>query len=124
MGEECQGVRSTCVTATVNGAATAQHRQPPATSRTVTPESPPPVASKPPAVSNTAPSIPSAPNSLTTTAHLSVGGRCEMRWRIAVVLPTPSTPVMMLTGIGIVVSRVRLRARVRRRLGVWRRGGT
>ena len=28
-----------------------------------------------------------------------VGGRCDKRWRIVVVLPTPSAPVMMFTGI-------------------------
>ena len=91
----------------MNGAATAQHRHPPATSRTTTPPSPPPVvevpatsaSAMPAAVSSKAPSMPSAPNSFTTTAHFSFGGRCDSKWRIAVVLPTPSTPVMMFTGI-------------------------
>jgi hypothetical protein len=37
-------------------------------------------------------------------AHFSFGGRCAIRCWIAVVFPTPSTPVMMFTGIGIAPS--------------------
>jgi hypothetical protein len=49
------------------------------------------------------PSIPSAPNSLTSTAHLSAGAwpRFSSRKRLmVVVLPLPKGPVMMFTGTG------------------------
>ena len=77
--------RRSWVTATVNGAATAQQRHPPATSLTMTPPSspledpPPSTLESPPAVSKIAPSMPSAPNSFTTMAHRSLAGRWEMR---------------------------------------------
>ena len=98
--------RRSWVTATVNGTATAQQRHPPATSLTTTPPASASaseafVLESPAAVSNMAPSIPRVPNSFTTMPHRSCEGRCDMRWRIAVVLPTPRTPVMMLTGIVI-----------------------
>ncbi len=45
--------------------------------------------------------MPSDPNSLTRTAHFSPGGFAwRSRCASAVVLPTPSAPVIMLTGTG------------------------
>eukprot|EP01029_Cantina_marsupialis_P026944 TRINITY_DN7391_c0_g1_i2.p2 TRINITY_DN7391_c0_g1~~TRINITY_DN7391_c0_g1_i2.p2 ORF type:complete len:101 (+),score=3.22 TRINITY_DN7391_c0_g1_i2:80-382(+) len=69
------------------GTPAVQHMQPPGTS----------LISAPPSAI-IAPSIPTSPNSLTSTAQFSFSGFDLSRLSIVVVLPTPRKPVMMLVG--------------------------
>ena len=63
-----------------------QHKQPPGTSLTVIPDS----------ADKIAPSIPTSPNSLTSTAHFSEPGFCFNTCNIDVVFPTPKKPITIL----------------------------
>src|SRR5690606_7926197 len=78
--------RATCM-----GSPEVQHMQPPGISRMNTSPSAAPIRR---------PSIPTSPNSLTSTAQGSPAGLPASSDRIAVVLPAPRKPVMMLVGMG------------------------
>ena len=55
-------------------------------------------------VSSKLASTPTSPNSLTKTAHRSFSGFWLNKFRIAVVLPTPKKPEMILVGTSAMVS--------------------
>ena len=85
-----------CAMATFRGPDSAQHIQPPASCLTTT-SLPDSVVS---AALRIASSMPSEPNSLTSTHHLAPAGLLATSCAIQVDLPAPRGPVMMLAGIG------------------------
>lgn len=84
-----------CAIAALSGPACTQHMQPPASWRTCSVDASPAAA----LLIATA-SMPTAPNSFTMTTHTSSGGLWAARWQRAVVLPTASAPVIIVTGMG------------------------